>query len=85
MEVASSTVACALPGMPLKQCLQVRDVYYDNNGVMNGTSTWRPFYPNIEGYRHDGMGHILRLKRYNIANPAVNAPNQAYVMDMVVQ
>ena len=52
---------------------------------MNGTSTWRPFYPNIEGYRHDGMGHILRLKRYNIANPAVNAPNQAYVMDMVVQ
>lgn len=85
MEVASSTVACALPGMPLKQCLQVRDVYYDNNGVINGTSTWRPFYPNIEGYRHDGMGHILRLKRYNVANPAVNAPNQAYVMDMVVQ
>ena len=85
MEVAATTVACSLPGMPLKQCLQVRDVYYDNSGVINGTSTWRTFYPNIEGYQHDGLGHILRLKRYNVVNPPVNAPDQAYVLDMVVQ
>ncbi len=86
MEIASNTIACNTPMMPTKQCLQVRDVYYDNSGVITGTSTWRPFYPDIEGYQHQqGVGHILRLKRYNIANAPADAPNQAYVMDMIVQ
>ena len=86
MEIASNTIACNTPMMPTKQCLQVRDVYYDNSGVITGTSTWRPFYPDIEGYQHQqGVGHILRLKRYNIANAPADAPNQAYVMEMIVQ
>ena len=86
MENPSNTIACYTPMMPTKQCLQVRDVYYDNSGVITGTSTWRPFYPDIEGYQHQqGVGHILRLKRYNIANAPADAPNQAYVMDMIVQ
>lgn len=86
MEIASTTVACNLPALPTKQCLQVRDVYYDNNGIITGTSTWRAFYPDIEGYRHqEGSGHILRLKRYNIPNVPANSQNQAYVLDMIVQ
>ena len=86
MEVASNTIACNTPMMPTKQCLQVRDVYYDNSGVITGTSTWRPFYPDIEGYQHQqGIGHILRLKRYNVANAPADAPNQAYILDMIVQ
>ncbi|EEO27071.1 META and DUF4377 domain-containing protein [Oxalobacter paraformigenes] len=85
MEIASNTITCSAPMMPQKQCLQVRDVYYDNGGVITGTSTWRPFYPNIQGYQHrEGIGHILRLKRYNVPN-APDYANQAYVLDMIVQ
>lgn len=86
MEIASNTVTCSSPTLPVKQCLQVRDVYYDNNGVITGTSTWRAFYPNIEGYQHqEGVGHILRLKRYNVPNAPANTQNQAYILDMIVQ
>lgn len=85
MEIASNTVACTTPSSPEKPCLQVRDVYYDNNGIITGKSTWRPFYPNIQGYQHkEGVGHILRLKRYNLQN-AGNTPSQVYVLDMIVQ
>ena len=86
MEIASNTVTCSSPTLPVKQCLQVRDVYYDNSGVITGTSTWRAFYPNIEGYQHqEGVGHILRLKRYNVPNAPANTQNQAYILDMIVQ
>ena len=85
MEIASNTIACSSPALPMKQCLQVRDVYYDNSGVITGTSTWRAFYPDIEGYRHqEGSSHILRLKRYNVPNAPANA-NEAYILDMIVQ
>ena len=71
--------------MPGKTCLQVRDVYYDNNGIITGTSNWRIFSPEIEGYRHqEGKGHILRLKRYSAPN-ASSGTGEAYILDMIVQ
>lgn len=85
MEIASNTIACTTPSSTTTPCLQVRDVYYNDKGIITGKSTWHPFYPDIRGYQHkEGVGHILRLKRYNLQNTG-NTPSQVYVLDMIVQ
>ena len=85
MEIAANTIECDQNAVTGKTCFQVRDVYYDNNGVMTGTSAWRVFATNIEGYRHqEGTGHILRIKRYKVPNAPVPA-SDAYILDMIVQ
>ena len=85
MEIAANTIECDQNAFSGKTCFQVRDVYYDNNGVITGTSGWRTFATNIEGYRHqEGTDHILRVKRYKV--PGAPAPaNDAYILDMIVQ
>jgi heat shock protein HslJ len=87
MEVAAQTKPCSHPLIPNMQCLQVRERHYDDKGLNTGTpGEWQPLYQDIEGYTHQaGVRNVLRLKRFSIKNPPADAPNTAYVLDMVVE
>lgn len=87
MEVAAQTQRCAHPLIRDKQCLQVRELAYDAQGLRRGEpGRWQPLYQDIEGYVHTpGVRNVLRLKRYTIANPPADASSLAYVLDLVVE
>ncbi len=87
LEVAAQTRPCPHPLIPDKQCLQVRELRYDDRGLRAGApGAFGHFYQDIEGYTHQpGIRHVLRVKRYPIANPPADAPSSAYVLDMVVE
>lgn len=87
LEVAPQTVPCQHPLMPNAQCLDVREVHYDAQGLKTGTpGAWQPL-ARIEGFTHvDGTRNVLRVKRYALKHPpADDAPGVAYVLDMVVE
>ncbi|GEM_PF-135080 len=86
-EVAAQKQACNHPLIPDKQCLMVREVRYAENGAKSYPSeSWEPLYQNIEGYEHEpGIRNVVRVKRFAIANPPADAPNVAYVLDMVIE
>lgn len=87
LEVAAQTRACSHPMIPDKQCLQVRELQYDDKGVKTGTNgAFGNFYGDIEGYAHEaGIRNVLRVKRYTIKNPPADGSSLAYVLDMVVE
>ena len=86
LEVDAQTKPCSHPLIPDKQCLQVREVHYDDKGLEQGQrGAFENFYDGIEGYSHqDGVRNVLRVKRYAVKNPPADASSQAYVLDMVV-
>ena len=87
LEVAAQTRACSHPMIPDKQCLQVRELQYDDKGVKTGADgAFGNFYQDIEGYAHEpGIRNVLRVKRYTIKNPPADGSSLAYVLDMVVE
>ena len=48
-EVASQRVACHHAMMPDYQCLHIREVRYDDNGIVTGHGEWEFLYQDIEG------------------------------------
>jgi len=87
LEVAPQTTPCTHPLIPDKQCLHIRQVYYDSHGLKTGTpGQWRVFYQDIEGYSFQpGIRNVLRVKRYKITNSPADFADFAYVLDMVVE
>lgn len=87
LEVAAQAKPCSHPLIPNKQCLQVRELHYDDHGLKTGTpGQWQPLYEDIEGYEHtDGVRNVVRVKRYTIKNPPADGSSIAYVLDMVVE
>lgn len=86
LEVAPQRVACHHPLIPDFQCLHVREISFDGNGVKTGTGEWQFFYQDIEGYTHEpGVRNVLRLKRFNVQDPPADGSSIAYVLDMVVE
>ena len=87
LEVAAQTRACSHPMIPDKQCLQVRELQYDDKCVNTGTDgAFGNFYQDIEGYAHEpGIRNVLRVKRYTIKNPPADGSSLAYELDMVVE
>lgn len=87
LEVAAQTRPCSDPLVPGKQCLQVRELKYDDKGLKVGTpGPFENFHAQIEGYAHEpGVRNVLRVDRYAIKDPPADAPAQAYVLDMVVE
>ena len=69
------------------QCLQVRELKYDDKGLKVGTpGAFGNFYDRIEGYSHEpGIRNVLRVDRYTIKNPTADASKYAYVLDLVVE
>ncbi|MEW9625773.1 DUF4377 domain-containing protein [Rhodanobacter geophilus] len=87
LEVSPQTVPCNHPLMPSSQCLDVREVHFDANGLKTGTpGDWHVLAQGIEDYTHQpGVRNVLRVKRYTVKNPPADAPAVAYVLDMVVE
>jgi len=87
LEVAAKTRKCSHPLIPDYQCLQVREVKFDDKGLKQGEpGKFENFYGSIEGYTHeDGVRNVVRVKRFAVKNPPADAPSQAYVLDMVVE
>ena len=87
LEVAAQTAPCSHPLIPDMQCLQVRELKYDDKGLKVGDpGPFGNFYAPIEGYTHEpGVRNVLRVDRYEIKDPPADAPSQAFVLDMVVE
>lgn len=87
LEVAAQTKPCPHPMIKDKQCLQVREVHFDEQGLKQGEpGAFENFYDSIEGYTHEaGVRNVLRVNRFKIANPPADASSQAFVLDMVVE
>ena len=87
LEIAAQTKPCSHPLIPDMQCLQVRELQYDDKGLKVGTpGAFGNFYDSIEGYTHQpGVRNVLRLQRYTRQNVPADASKYAYVLDMVVE
>jgi heat shock protein HslJ len=92
--VKSKKIACEANGE--KQCLQVRPVTYNDQGIKIREGKWRLFTGEIDGYQHDGMHEeVLRLQRYQLDNDDLLATDEsladdndaayAYVLDAVIE
>lgn len=86
LEVAAQKVACNHPLMPNAQCLQVREIAYNEGGIKQSTGTWAPYYGTIENYTHStNMRHILRIKRFTHTPTPADGSQYVDVLDMVVE
>jgi heat shock protein HslJ len=79
LEISPTPIACDSPRRP---CLQVRDVYFDDNGLKVGQpSAWRALPQGVEGFVPEaGLRYVIRTKQFKVKN----APD-AYVLDLVVE
>jgi len=86
LEIAPQSKPCTHPDVPNRQCLQVREVQFDDKGIRTGTpAQWQPLYQDIEGFTHEeGVRNVVRVKRFVSANKPA-AEQVAYVLDMVVE
>lgn len=87
LEIAPEKVPCNHPMMPNAQCMRVRDVRFDEDGVRTGSpSEWRVMHEQIEGFGFTpGQRTVLRVKRFDVTNAPADASRHAYVLDMVVE
>lgn len=85
LEISPQTKTCT--GVASQQCMQVREVKYDDNGIKNYVDkNWTLYYGHIEGFVHDPSQRVIvRVKRYELKNPAADQSTQADVLDMVVE
>ena len=77
-----------------QQCLQVKPITYDDQGIKTSEGQWTPFKGKIDGYQHDGKhDEVIRLQRYQLGNSEtaedatadISAEEYAYVLDAVIE
>lgn len=86
LEVAPQKVACSHPLIPHFQCLQVRELIYNPQGIKQSAGVWGNYYGNVEGYGHQaGVRNVLRIKRFTRPQTPVDASKHIDVLDMVVE
>jgi prepilin-type processing-associated H-X9-DG protein len=87
LEVAAQTRPCSHPLIADMQCLQVREVHYDQAGLKSAApGPWQNFYDPIEGYEHrPGIRNVLRVDRYTRKDVPADASAHAWVLDLVVE
>lgn len=85
LEISPETKSCT--GVAPQTCLQVREIKYAENGVKTQVDKdWTLFYDQIQGFQHSPTEkQIIRVKRYEIKNPAADQSKYAYVHDMTVE
>ena len=85
LEIAPETKPCS--GVAPQTCLQVREIKYAENGVKLATDqNWSLFYDQIQGFTHmPSERQVVRVKRYEIKNPAADQSKYAYVQDMIIE
>ena len=85
LEISPETKPCT--GVTAQNCLQVKEIKYNEKGLKTyHAQNWSNFYDNIEGFNHSANERqVIRVKRYNIKNPAADQSKYAYVYDMTVE
>lgn len=85
LKVSHQTKTCN-DGNRNMQCLQVKEVRYDQQGLQTYIAPeWSLFYSPIEGYTHrPNTENILRIKRYEVQNPPADSSKYAYILDLTV-
>lgn len=85
LEIAPETKPCS--GVAPQTCLQVREIKYAENGVKLAIDqNWSLFYDQIQGFTHiPSERQVVRVKRYEIKNPAADQSKYAYVQDMIIE
>ena len=86
LEIAPNAKPCTHPDVPNRQCLQVREVHFDEKGIRTGApAEWQPLYQDIEGFEHvEGERNVVRVKRF-VSGNRPEGEQVAYVLDMVVE
>lgn len=85
LEISPETKQCT--GVAPQTCLQVKEIKYADNGVKTQVDKdWTLFYNTIEGFTHTpNERQVVRIKRYEIKNPAADQSKYAYVQDMIIE
>lgn len=85
LDVSPKTVHCQ--GLIPQTCLQVREIKYNEQGIKTQVDQhWSNFYDAIEGYEHNPKERqVIRVKRYEIKNPAADQSKYAYFYDMTIE
>jgi len=85
LEVAAQTVSCQPGAGGTMQCLQVREIQFDEKGLRTGTpGPFGAFYSRIEGFTHQsGVRNVLRVNRYKRDRVPADASAFIYVLDLV--
>ncbi len=86
LEVGPREVACNHP-VAGAQCLQVRDIFYDKQGLAAGKpGEWRVLHGNIDGFSHtEGERNVVRVKRFARTPGPADTSAIVYVLDLVVE
>ncbi len=86
LEISPETKTCSA-GTHQMQCLQVKEVKYNEQGIKTYTSSaWENFYDNIEGYKHNNNQRVIvRVNKYAVKNPPADASSYAYVLDTTIE
>lgn len=85
LEISPEIQACK--GITPQTCLHVREIKYAENGLkIQVDKDWTLFYEQIQGYQHNpAEQQVVRIKRYEIKNPAADQSKYAYVHDMTIE
>ena len=69
-----------------KKCLEVRDIYYDTQGLKTAVGQWYLLDAPIMGYRHDESAQrVLRLTRYRTPPTDTKGYGNLYQLDSVIE
>lgn len=87
LEVAPQTVPCQAGAGAPRQCLQVRERRFDEQGLrIDPPGEWRPFDSAIQGFTHQpGVRTVLRVNRYERKQVPADASRHVFVLDLVVE
>ena len=85
LEISPQTKSCT--GVAPQTCMQVREIKYDDKGIKTyADKNWSLYYGQIEGFEHNPEQRVIvRVKRFEIKNPAADQSSIADVLDMVVE
>ncbi|MGL5759350.1 DUF4377 domain-containing protein [Plesiomonas sp.] len=73
--VAAERKTCT--GVAQQECLQIRETK---------DAPWSNYYGTIEGFEPEpGMSYRLRIKEFDVANPAADASSKRWILDMIVE
>jgi len=93
--VNSETVPCEASSS--EQCLQIKPITYNNQGIKTHEGEWRVFFGEIDGYQHDSKHEeVLRLQRYALNIDEASETSEptkdeiadekyAYILDAVIE
>lgn len=69
-----------------KECLQVKPITYNDEGIKTGEGDWTEFAGMIDGYQHDpDNDEVVRLQRYKTDDKSAAKDGYAYVLDTVIE